>query len=77
MVTTFSPSGLSPLLTGRDAAEHLQITERLLREMVARRELPCVRVGGRLLRYRRSDLDAYITAKMIPARRGPLAEAHR
>jgi excisionase family DNA binding protein len=67
----------TPLLIGPEAAEYLQITERLLRELVARREMPCVRVGGRLLRFRKADLDAYIAARVIPARRGPLSEVTR
>ena len=76
MVSTLSPTaGLPPLLTNAADADLLQIKERLLRELVARRELPCVRVGDRLLRYRRSDLEAYLEAKSIPALCGPLAEA--
>jgi excisionase family DNA binding protein len=61
------------LLDSEQAADFLGVSERLLREMRARRELPCVRVGGRLVRYLESDLIAYVAVQREPARRGPLA----
>lgn len=59
------------ILDPEAAAAYLKITRRHLRELVARREIPVTRVG-RLLRFRRSGLDAYLAAATTPATRGPL-----
>jgi excisionase family DNA binding protein len=53
------------------AALWLGCTPRFVRELVARRELPVVRIG-RLVRFQPADLDAYIKACRQPAVRGPL-----
>lgn len=62
------------LLDAAAAAEMLGISERQMRELRARREMPVVRVGRRLIRYRVSDLIRYIEAHYEPALRGPLAD---
>lgn len=61
------------LLDAPEAARYLHCTPRGVRELWARRELPAVRVG-RLVRFLKSDLDAYVAARRVPAVRGPLAE---
>jgi excisionase family DNA binding protein len=50
------------LLRMREAAELLAISERTLWSIVARKELPAVRVG-RLVRIRRADLEAWAAAR--------------
>jgi excisionase family DNA binding protein len=60
-----STSRRPPLPLG-PAADYLAITERHLRELVYRREVPYTRVG-RLLRFMPDDLDAYLDARTIRA----------
>lgn len=67
------PTSADRLRDTAEAADYMGVTPRLIRLMRARRELPVVRIGGRLIRYSTADLDAYIAAKREPARRGPLA----
>ena len=52
-------------LSQAEAAEYLGITDRTLRRMVARGELPGYRLGPRLTRFDQSDLDAAL--RPIPA----------
>ncbi len=49
-----------------EAAEYLHVTERWIRRAIAERRIPYVKVG-RLVRFRKSDLDAYIEAQRVPA----------
>ncbi len=60
------------LLTTGEAAAYLSIRERHVRELWQRRELPGYRLG-RLVRFRRADLDLWAEANRVEARRGPLA----
>jgi hypothetical protein len=55
------------LLNLREAAEYLNTTERQVRRLVSLRAFPYIKVGG-LLRFRVSDLDAYLSAQTVPAR---------
>jgi excisionase family DNA binding protein len=50
------------------AAARLCTTERHVRELIYRRELPFVKVG-RLVRFRDLDLDTYIEVRTIKPRR--------
>lgn len=43
------------------AAEYLDISERQLRDLVYRRKVPYLKVG-RLVRFRRAELDAWLEA---------------
>jgi excisionase family DNA binding protein len=56
----------SHLLTRREAAEYLGITESTLSvwACVKRYRLPYVKVG-RLVKYRRADLDAFIAQRTV------------
>lgn len=47
-------------------AEYLRVDPRYVRRIIAERRIPFVRVG-RLIRFRRVDLDAYIAAQTVPA----------
>ncbi len=48
------------LLTARQAAKALTISERTLWSLTQRGEIPAVRFGGRNVRYDPRDLDAWI-----------------
>lgn len=50
----------SAWMTTPDVADHLQVTDRTVRRMIAAGELPAYRLGPRLLRVKRSDVDALL-----------------
>ena len=50
------------LLTQREAAEYLRVCLKSLRRLVREGRLPEVRLGPRLPRYRRCDLDTLLVA---------------
>jgi excisionase family DNA binding protein len=56
------------LLTIREAADRLGVTERWMRAAVDERRIPFVKVG-RLIRFQKASLDAYIEAQTVPAGR--------
>ncbi|MBK8732851.1 MAG: helix-turn-helix domain-containing protein [Actinomycetales bacterium] len=57
---TPSPAA-DPWVTQAEARAYLGgITDRTLRRYIAAGELPAYRLGARLLRFRRSDLDALL-----------------
>lgn len=63
-------SELVRLLTDRQVAELLAVSPDTVRRWAARGELPCIRLG-RLLRFRPSDVDAWLrrrTSEDIAAR---------
>ena len=55
-----SATSAEPLLTMQQAAQHLNVTDRTIRNYVARGLIPAQRVGPKLLRIRQSDLDAFL-----------------
>ena len=56
-----NPSQSSPWFTPKDAATYLRMSYRALEDMRARGEGPkFAKVGTRLVRYHRSDLDAWL-----------------
>lgn len=55
------------LLTLAEAAIRLRLKVSTLRDWILKRRLPYVKVG-RLIRIRRSDLEALIAANLVPAR---------
>ena len=52
----------SPLLTRKEAAAYLGVTQQTLAiwKCTGRYDLPCIKIG-RLVKYRRSDLEAFIS----------------
>src|SRR5690554_76469 len=56
-----SPQRVSPLLTVKEAAEYLSISERTLWELDARGEVQRTVIGKHSVRYHIDDLNAYIT----------------
>jgi len=59
--------GSPTLYTIREAATYLGVTERRMRRAVGFGEVAYVKVG-KLVRFRREGLDAYIEAQRVPAR---------
>jgi excisionase family DNA binding protein len=53
---------LPRLLTLPEVAEALRVSEKTVRRLVARRVIPCVRIGG-LLRFDHRDLAQWISAR--------------
>jgi len=53
---------LVPLLTVRETAAYLRVSEKSIRRLIARRRLPCVRLGRRVL-FDRSDLLRWVSAR--------------
>jgi len=47
------------LLTIGEAAEYLSVSERSIKRLIARGDLPCIRVGN-ALRFALADLEAFI-----------------
>ncbi|MCP3756023.1 helix-turn-helix domain-containing protein [Streptomyces sp. TBY4] len=58
-----------PLLSITEAADYLGTGERMVRRLRAQRAVPVVKVGKHV-RFRVSDLEAYLTAQTVPARGG-------
>lgn len=56
-----------PLLTESEAASLLGVKPRFLQlDRSGPRRLPFVRLTNRLIRYRRSDLEAYVAGNTVP-----------
>lgn len=60
---------MAHLLDVKAAADRLATSERHVRELIYRRELPYFKVG-RLVRIDAVDLDAYLASQRQPARNG-------
>jgi len=57
----------SPFLTVAQAANELAVTERFIRKLIAEGELRAVKVGARVVRIRRIDLEDLLRpARVIP-----------
>lgn len=57
-----------PLLQPDDVCAYLGITKRTLYELVATRRIEHIKMGG-LLRFRQSQLDAWLDAQIVPVNR--------
>ena len=67
MSSTATDPTRSPFLTVARAADELAVTERFIRRLIAEGELRAVKVGSRVVRIRRSDLDDLLRpARVIP-----------
>ena len=65
-LTTTNPSR-APYLTVAQAAEELAVTDRFIRKLIADGQLRAVKVGDRVLRIRRTDLEDFLRpARVIP-----------
>ena len=50
------------ILTIRDVAEYLKVTEKTVYGLAQKRKIPCFKVGGQW-RFRREDLQAWIATQ--------------
>ncbi len=50
----------------REAAEYLGVSERRLKELVDKNEVPAYKIGGTFLRFKKSQLDA-LGREAVPA----------
>lgn len=65
-ITTTDPTR-SPFLTVAQAADELAVTERFIRRLIADGQLRAVKVGARVVRIRRADLEDLLRpARVIP-----------
>lgn len=56
-----------PFLTVAEAADELAVTERFIRKLIADGDLRAVKVGARVVRIRRADLEELLRpARVIP-----------
>jgi excisionase family DNA binding protein len=53
----------SQVLTLSEVQAELRLADRTLRRLVATGELPVIRLGQRVLRVRREDLEAYLRSR--------------
>jgi excisionase family DNA binding protein len=60
------PSSSGDLLTVEQAADYLNITEHFMRRLIRERRIPFLKVG-RLVRLRRTDIEAYLVGCAVPA----------
>lgn len=61
MVTeSLSGTRTSTFVTVADVARDLQVTERFVRHLIATGQLRAVKVGSRVVRLRRSDVEAFL-----------------
>ncbi len=59
-MTTVAEPSRSRLLTVSEAADELNVTERFIRKLIANGDLDALKVGIRIVRVRRSDLQALL-----------------
>lgn len=52
-------------LNKHEAARHLSISERQLQRLVDARKVKCHRLGPKTIRYKRSELDAYLRETLV------------
>ena len=56
-----------PFLTVAEAADELAVTERFIRKLIADGDLRAVKVGARVVRIRRNDLEDLLRpARVVP-----------
>jgi excisionase family DNA binding protein len=65
-MSTATERATSALMTVGEAADELHVTERYIRKVIATGELPAVKVGRRLIRIRRTDLEALLRPARAP-----------
>lgn len=60
------PEAEDRMLSPRQAADYLGMSERFVRECIARKRIPYSKIG-RLVKFDRADLDAFIAANRVEA----------
>lgn len=69
MTTSSTSDPPDELLTGQQVGKLTKLPPKSILNMAARNELPHVRVSARRIRFRRSDIDAYLDRQRTSARR--------
>jgi excisionase family DNA binding protein len=64
-VVTNTVAPATELLTDSQVAAFLAVESRTLREWRHTRGLPHIRISSRVLRYRKSDLDAWLARRFV------------
>jgi excisionase family DNA binding protein len=57
-----APDALEPMMTLREAASYLNVSERTVRRLIVCNHFPCVYVGAQL-RFIRSDVLRWVSAR--------------
>jgi excisionase family DNA binding protein len=57
------------LLNPADASKALGIRVSTIRAWVLNRKIPYVKLGGKLVKFRRVDIEKFIAARVVPAQR--------
>lgn len=71
MSTIAAGSRERPFLTVAEAADELAVTERFIRKLIADGDLRAVKVGARVVRIRRADLEDLLRPARVISRLGP------
>lgn len=51
------------IMTTEEAASYLRVAPKTVRRLVAAEAIPCIKVTGRLFRFRKATLDAWLEQK--------------
>ena len=62
--TEFAPQQIEPVWNSAEAALYLRIHPRTITRMAKQGEIPAIHIG-RLWRFRKSDLDAWLTHRVL------------
>ena len=60
----------APLMTLQDVADELGVDPRTVRRWIADGLIPAYRLGPQRLRFRRSEVEAFIDASVVPTDSG-------
>jgi len=62
------PYATDPILTGDEAANYLRVHRKTLYRLTKRGELAVIKSPSGRVRFRLSDLEAYLDSQRVPAR---------
>ncbi|MEE6274603.1 helix-turn-helix domain-containing protein [Georgenia sp. MJ206] len=65
-MSTVARTSQPRFLSVSEVADELNVTERFVRKLIAQGDLDAVRIGSRLVRIRRTDLDAVLRPMTQP-----------
>jgi excisionase family DNA binding protein len=71
MTTTLTGSAEARFLSVAQAADELGVTERFIRKLITNGDLQAVKVGTRLIRIRRTDLEDLLRPVLDEGRQRP------
>ncbi len=71
MTTTLTGSAEARFLSVAQAADELGVTERFIRKLITQGDLQAVKVGTRLIRIRRADLEDLLRPVLDEGRERP------